>query len=242
MTVWAVDVSKVADVTCRRSALLASIPLAAIGIWLWAESVDERASRRSLGTPPSGRGNGNRNRNRNGNGNGNGKTSPHDSVEAVVVLGYRNRGERANAVNRFRVRAGIRSLDADAEESVLILCGGAVGSATPEAVLMQRYARDHLHHRGRILLDTTSRSTWENIAHAIPLIEHATTIKIVSNAPHAELGRQILWQQRPDLAERLVRGAEHRFGEAPVLKTLAVLRAVQSRLSGAWSTAGGSRK
>jgi len=195
-----------------------------VAMWLWAESVDERASRRSLDTPSRDR-----------------AAAPgEDNLDAVVVLGYRNRGERANLVNRFRVRAGIRSLDPDAVDSVLVLCGGAVGGATPEAVLMQRYARHRLRHRGRILLDTTSRTTWENIAHAIPLIERATTIKIVSHAPHAELGRQILWQQRPDLAQRLVRGAEHRFGEAPVLKILSALRAMQSRLSGAWRAAAGA--
>lgn len=208
----------------KRSAVFASLPLAAIGLWLWAEAVDERASRRSLGGLPSD------------------AARSANRREAVVVLGYRNRGERANPVNRFRVRAGIRSLDSTVADSILILCGGAVGSSTPEAVLMQRYAREELHHRGRIILDSTSRSTWQNIAHALPLIEHATTIKIVSNAPHAELGRQILWQQRPDLAERLIRGGEHRFGEAPALKILAALRAVQSQISGAWRAAADARE
>lgn len=210
----------------RRSVARASIPLALIGLWLWlwAEIVDERASRSDLGTPPQ-----------------DAATRRDEHIEAVVVLGYRNRGERANLVNRFRVRAGIRSIDPDAAESILILCGGAVGSTIPEAVLMERYARDELHHTGRIALDTTSCSTWENIAHAIPRIEHATAIKIVSNAPHARLGRQILWQQRPDLAQRLVRGAEHGFGESPALKVLAALRAVQSQLSGAWHRAAGGQ-
>lgn len=208
----------------RWPPLILRAALAAAALWLWAECIDARASRRQLGT-----------------------LQPDPAVEqqpnpldAVVVLGYRNRGERANLVNRFRVRAGIRSLEPEAD-SVLILCGGAVGSSTPEADLMQRYARDQLHHTGRIILDATSRSTWENIAHAIPHLEHAGTIKIVSNAPHAELGRQILRQQRPDLAERLVRGAEHRFGEAPVLKILSALRAVQSQLSGAWRAAASAR-
>lgn len=220
--------------TFRRSALLASIPLAAIGTWLWAEFIDERASRRCLGAPSaddvaSSAGAGI-------------ETLPDESFEAVVVLGYRNRGDLPNAVNRFRVRVGIRSLDTDATHSALILCGGAVGSTTPEAVLMQRYARNRLRHSGRILLDTTSRTTLENIVNAIPYLERATTIKIVSNAPHAELGRRILWQQRPDLAQRLVRGAEHRFGEAPVLKILAALRAAQARHSGAWHAATVARK
>jgi hypothetical protein len=227
-------------VDIRPTVWIASLPLAAIALWLWSEAVDERASRRGhgaystelTGEPP----------------NGPNTPRPGDisarSVQrsdAVVVLGYRNRGERANVVNRFRVRAGIRSIDPDAADSVLVLCGGALGGRTAEARLMQRYARDELCFDGHIALDPTSRSTWENIANAIPLVEHATTIKIVSNAPHAELGRQILRKQRPDLADRLVRGAEHRFGEAPVLKILSGLRAVQSQVSGAWRAAAGPR-
>lgn len=187
--------------------------LASVVLLLWAEGVDERASRRNLGP-----------------GRPSGADARHD---VVVVLGYRNRGERANVVNRFRVRAGIRSLDPTATTSLLVLCGGAVGGATPEAELMQRYAREERKHRGEIALDPDSRSTWENIANALPHLEHADTIKIVSNAPHAEMGREILRRQRPDLAVRLVRGAEHRFGEAPILKILSAVRIVQSTFTGA---------
>lgn len=222
------DAPKVAHVTFRRSAVIASIPLAAVGVWLWAEFVDERASRRCLGTLPP---------DRTAAGHDRSGAQPVQLIDAVVVLGYRNRGDRINFVNRFRVRAGIRSLDPDAAANVLVLCGGAVGGRVSEAVLMEHYARTELHYEGSIVLDSTSRSTWENIDHAIPFIEHAATIKMVSNAPHAELGRQILRHQRPDLAERLVRGAEHRFGETPVLKILAALRAVQSQRSGAWRAA-----
>ncbi len=56
--------------------------------------------------------------------------------EAVVVLGFENRGERANYLNRYRVRAWLQSLDPNATESVLIFCCGDV----PAAELMARYA------------------------------------------------------------------------------------------------------
>ncbi|MGB3732433.1 YdcF family protein [Microbacterium sp.] len=214
---------------------VAAIAVGLISLWLWAEGVDFCSTRRKLGSAhtvaspttryqaPAGS-----------------SASNPRSTHAVVVLGYGNRGERANTVNRFRVRAGIRSLDPSAEENLLVLCGGTVEGPIPEAILMQRYAREELHHPGLIAADTTSRSTRENIAHAVPFIEHADTIAIVSHGPHAELGREILWRLRPDLATRLVRGAEHRFGEAPLLKILAALRAVQSRLTGAWRSASGT--
>ncbi|HWK77189.1 YdcF family protein [Microbacterium sp.] len=167
---------------------------------VWAEYVHWRSSRRMLGA-----------------------AVPASSTEAVVVLGYGNRGERANFINRYRVRAGIRSIDRDARSTV-VMCGGTVEGDVPEAVIMERYAREELDYTGHIVLEPDSRSTWENIENAIPLIEHADRIKIVSNSPHAEVAREYLRQQRPDLADRLVRADEHRFGEIVPMKIGASLR------------------
>ncbi|WP_305684382.1 YdcF family protein [Microbacterium sp.] len=172
---------------------------------VWAEVAHWRSSKRMLGTK-SGTG----------------------GSQAVVVLGFRNRGSTANFINRYRVRAGIRSLPRT-EDGVLVLSGGSVAGDVAEAVLMETYAREVLGYTGRILLDADSRSTWQNIANCVPLIEHADTIKIVSNSPHAEVAREYLWAQRPDLAGRLVRGDEHRFGEIVPIKIAATLRALLFR-------------
>ncbi|MGW0228418.1 hypothetical protein ACWDWO_08890 [Actinopolymorpha singaporensis] len=66
----------------------------------WAEAVHWRASRR-LANPD------------------------REGTEAVVVLGYRNPDEsRANAMNRWRARAGLRSVDPAAPSSRVVFCGG----------------------------------------------------------------------------------------------------------------------
>lgn len=143
--------------------------------------------------------------------------------EIVVVLGYRNPGERANFLNRYRVRAGIRSIDPLARESTLLLCGAAVAGPISEAELMSDYAREELGFTGRIVLETASTSTQENIENAIESLDVADTIKIVSNSIHAEKARFLLWERRPDLARRLVRGEDHRFGEITVVKPVAAL-------------------
>ena len=89
-----------------------------------------------------------------------------------------------------------------------------------EADLKARYAHDELGYDGPIRLDRHSHSTWENIQNAIPLIEEAEVIKIVSISPHAERGRAYLWRLRPDLAHRLQRGEDHRLTEMSVVKAL----------------------
>ena len=148
---------------------------------LLGEAEHWRSSRRWMGSRPG----------RSGNGT------------AIVVLGYRNRGTRANIINRWRVRAGLRSCQPGPDPSRLVLCGGAVGGSVAEAELMACYARESCGYAGELITEVGSRSTWENVRNAIPIIEHADRIKIVSNSLHAERARCYLWQHRPDLADRL---------------------------------------
>lgn len=102
----------------RRAALVVAGGAAVLG---WGEWQHRRWSRSAVGDPV-------------------GRT------EAVVVLGFRNRGDRANLVNRWRVRAGLRSIDPD-RESRLVLSGGPVGSAVPEARVYLRRQRPDLAAR-----------------------------------------------------------------------------------------------
>jgi len=148
--------------------------------------------------------------------------------EAVVVLGYRNtRGNRANALNRWRVRAALRSIDPTMGSSILV-CSGASGTGpVSEAALLARYAVEERGFTGTVRLEERSRSTWQNVENVIPLIEHADQIKIVSNPLHAQKARLYLRRQRPDLADRLVRAADYRLGEAWPVKPLFALHGLR---------------
>lgn len=185
-----------------RARFLAIPVLALAGVLAWGEWVNWRASRRGLGP---------------------GVTAPRS--EAVVVLGFGNRHRRANLVNRYRVRAGIRSLDGRVPDRVLVLCGGAVEGSRPEADVMADYARER-GYSGAVLLERESTTTWENIVGAIPLVEGADAIKIVSDPLHALKGRIYLRMLRSDLAARLVRGRDYRFGELVLLKPVAAVAGI----------------
>lgn len=174
----------------RTSRILFAAGVAVLG---WGEWVNWRSSRRLVG-------------------------SATGTSEAVVVLGFRNSAPRANALNRWRVRAGLRSCS-PRFDTRMVFCGGAVAGVRSEAELMASYARER-GWSGPVALDTASRSTRENIENAIALIADADRIKIVSNPLHAEKGRHYLAVMRPDLADRLVRGAEYRFGEWILVKPL----------------------
>lgn len=141
----------------------------------------------------------------------------HPNPEVILVLGAKNRGDRANSLNRYRVRAALRT-QTRLGGSTMVFCGGAVGGVSAEADLMARYACDELGYRGPYELERASSTTWENVMNALPYLEQAGAIKIVSNSLHAQRAREYLWQARPDLAQRLTRGADYRFGEIVLLK------------------------
>lgn len=172
---------------------------ACAALWLWAEAVDRRSTARELGAA--------------GDPNG---------LEAVVVLGYGNRGRRANAVNRYRVRAALRSFSGRSRERLLVLCGGSVAGPVSEARVLLDEARRQ-GYDGAVALDEASTTTYENVVNAIPLVERADAIRIVSNGLHAQKARAYLRRPRPDLGARLMPGREHRFGEIPVIKVFATL-------------------
>lgn len=171
-----------------------------IAVLAWAEWLDRRWSR-MLVREPTGSGTGS---------------------EAVVVLGFRNAGRRANVVNRQRVRSGLRSLAADDQRSVLVLTGGAPAGGPPEARVMAAYARE-IGYDGPLLTEEESRTTWENVVNVIDILEDFDRIKIVSQPAHALKARAHLKTLRPDLAERLVPAADHSLGEWLLVKPLTAL-------------------
>ncbi|MFC4372781.1 YdcF family protein [Nocardia halotolerans] len=176
-----------------------------LGVLLWGEWVNWRASRTGVGDGGTG-------------------------SEAVVVLGYRNAGSRANAMNRWRVRAGLRSIDSAAPSSRLVLCGGACAGPMSEAALMARYARQARGYAGALVLEEQSRSTWENIAFAIPFLRDVERIKIVSLPTHAATARRYLTEQSPELAAKVVRADDYRFGEWLPLKPVFALYGLAKEL------------
>ncbi|UFN44435.1 YdcF family protein [Nocardioides okcheonensis] len=145
---------------------------------------------------------------------------------AVVVLGFRNRGTRANVVNRWRVRAALRSVD-PARETTLVLSGGPVGSPVPEARILAAYAAER-GWTGPVVLEEESRSTWENITFVVPLVEAHDTIALVSQPAHALKARVYLRRQRPDLAARLAPARDHVPGEWLLAKPALALHGLLS--------------
>jgi uncharacterized SAM-binding protein YcdF (DUF218 family) len=139
--------------------------------------------------------------------------------EAVIVLGYpARRNGKTHPLQRWRCQIAARSVNPEGA-SQMIFTGAGRGHGPSEAAVMSEYARDVLGVPSeQIALEDRARTTWQNVRFALPLAEHADTIKFASDSLHAARARRYLLAQRPELAARLRSGADYRFGERWWLK------------------------
>ncbi len=89
--------------------------------------------------------------------------------------------------------------------------------------MMAEYASAKFAFAGQTLREDQSRTSWENVSNVLPLVEHADRIVIASQPAHALKMRAYVRRQRPEFAERLVRGSDYRFGEWAPLKPFLAL-------------------
>ncbi|WP_165831700.1 YdcF family protein [Brachybacterium endophyticum] len=153
-------------------------------------------------------------------------TRPQPSAgvrEAVVVLGYGNPGPVVNAINRWRVDVGLRSIDPSADRSLLVLTGGTKHSEISEAEHMARYARTERGYDGPLVLEDRSRTTWQNVKYSIPLIQDADRIVLASDPLHTLRAQRMLRTLRPDLAARLAPARNQRLGEQILRKPVFIV-------------------
>jgi len=150
--------------------------------------------------------------------------------EAVIVLGFPPRRDgRANAVQRWRCRIAVRSLD-PGRSSVLIMTGAATGGRRSEAEVMACYARDVLGVPAQqIMLEEQARSTWDNITYSLPLAEQFSAIKIASDPFHVRKAHHYVARIRPDLVTRLEPARCYRPGEYLALKAATLAHTTWSR-------------
>ncbi|MDM7892268.1 ElyC/SanA/YdcF family protein [Curtobacterium caseinilyticum] len=140
----------------------------------------------------------------------------------MVALGFVNPQTHPNPVNRWRARIAVRSaaaLRSQGYDVTILCCGGAVRGDTSEAQHLAVSIR-RLGWSGPLLLDVASRSTWENIALALPVLERTDRLAIASNGLHAAKAREYLRRQAPIIADRLIPASEYRLGEMVLAKPL----------------------
>jgi len=129
----------------------------------------------------------------------------------IVVLGFPSRRDgRLHPIQRWRTEIAARSL-ASVDRGFVVFTGGSPRGRTSEAEAMAAYAVGLGVPAERIGLETRSRSTWDNVRFALPMVEACDAIAIASDPMHAARARRYALQQRPDLGGRLVFADNYRF-------------------------------
>ena len=140
-------------------------------------------------------------------------------TEAIVVLGCPSRRDgRTTALQRWRTNLAVRSRDPRATRTLFVFTGRTLArppGEPSEAEVMAAHAVEALGvDPAAVLVEPHATSTRENVAFALPLVREHDVIVLVSTPPHARRARRYLAARAPELAVRLARADDHRFGES----------------------------
>jgi DUF218 domain len=129
---------------------------------------------------------------------------PRDGARvSVLVLGC-----PLPVLQRWLVRIAVRSTDP--ERARFVFSGGAVRTPVSEAQMMADYAVQALGvPPGNVTIEDQSRTTAENIVNSAELLADDSVIMIASNTFHARRARQLIRDESPELASRLIRARDY---------------------------------
>lgn len=120
----------------------------------------------------------------------------------VIVLGCpARRAPPPSAIQEYRVESGVAAYRRY-RCSALVLSGGKPHSAIPEADEMALTQAARGVEAGRVVLERSSRSTWENLQNTLPDVRPGEHVFLASDAFHVWRARRYLCKQRPDLCAR----------------------------------------
>jgi len=137
---------------------------------------------------------------------------------AIVALGFRARNDGGlHPIQRWRTQIAVRTLRRF-DPSTIIFTGGRKHNQHTEAQVMACYARALGVPARKIMVETKSRNTRQNMDFALNLAKSFDFIAIASDPIHAARARRFIIQKHPDLSDRIVFADNYHFLEKWWLK------------------------
>ncbi len=132
----------------------------------------------------------------------------------LLVLGHPsyNNGD-LHPIQHWRCQIAVRAANTHAGPVKVVFTGWQGRRPASEATVMAEHAQQMGLVADSVLLEEEASTTWENVELGAPLLRDCDQIAIVSNSHHALRGRHYLRKLYPQLAARLVRVDDYRFGE-----------------------------
>lgn len=113
------------------------------------------------------------------------------SLDYLLVLGAQMRENGPSAILKYRLDQAVSYLNENPDTIVIVSGGKGANEPCPEAEGMQQYLLAHGIKKVRILMETQSKTTAENIKNSRPLIHSGSTVGLVTNNFHMFRALQI---------------------------------------------------
>jgi len=107
-----------------------------------------------------------------------------DNLDYIIVLGAQVRENGPSRVLKYRLDAAIEYLNKNPETICIVSGGQGYNEPFPEAVGMARYLKENKIPDSRIVLETESETTKQNIANSMEFIPEDASVGIVTNNFH----------------------------------------------------------
>lgn len=144
---------------------------------------------------------------------------PAGGSRGIVVLGFPCAADGSvRPIQRWRVDIALRTLGTPRASDRVVFTGAPQRASVTEAAAMAAYASARGLPADLAAIEDRSHSTWENVANALPMVEHLDTIAFASDPLHAARARRYAQRQRPDLMARVTSADDYRPGEHAWLK------------------------
>jgi uncharacterized SAM-binding protein YcdF (DUF218 family) len=135
---------------------------------------------------------------------------PDDNADYVIVLGAQVRGRRITKSLKARLNTAIDYLSKNSDTMVIVSGGKGQGEAISEAEAMKGYLVEHGIQEDRIIMESQSTNTYENIFYSKKLIQGTNrNIVIVSNGFHIFRAVRIAERQSIGLVKGLSAPTDH---------------------------------
>lgn len=134
-----------------------------------------------------------------------------NNLDYIVVLGAQVYKDRPSSILKYRLDRAVEYLNEN-ENTQCIVCGGQ-GHNEPfaEAVGMKKYLEEQGVSEFRIIMETESKNTEQNIKNSLKYIDSGSSIGIVTNNFHMARALQIARKNGIDSASGIVAGMNNLY-------------------------------
>jgi uncharacterized SAM-binding protein YcdF (DUF218 family) len=154
---------------------------------------------------------------------------------SVLVLGFPTHADGSpSPIQRYRVETAVRVFNAE-NCSLMVVAGGSPHSPYVEAETMAQLAMEAGIPKDKLVLETRSRNTRENIRFSLPYLEANWPILLVSDPLHVLRAKRYFCEERPDLCPNVYTRTAYKPFSLYWMKWAGLIGETTIRVRDAWT-------